>query len=321
MADFDAVVSGDIYVLAPKGKRLSPEVLPFVCLSDRFLQYAVETSAGSLSPRTNWSSLSEFRIDLPPLDQQQRLAEIFCAADALKEYLLGLQRAVEDACQVQFLNVALGNSETKPCLNDLHDFSPPKGWTVRQAKDIVSRPVTKGATPSQKLNTEIASIPFIKVYNLTFTGELDFSVNPTYLEVSVHESELKRSQIREGDILMNIVGPPLGKTAIIPAGFPESNVNQAIAIYRIDDPLMRAYFSDYLRTDLAQAWFRRRSKKTSGQENLTLKVAEELPVPIPPTDVLLKLDSNAIEAERLRSTVTSMLQAVLSINQAFRDIL
>ena len=59
MAEFDAVVSGDIYVLTPKNDRLLSDLLPFICLSERFFQHAVGTSAGSLSPRTNWSSLAE----------------------------------------------------------------------------------------------------------------------------------------------------------------------------------------------------------------------------------------------------------------------
>lgn len=82
VAEFDAVVSGDIYVLAPKDtQRLLPELLPFLCLSERFFQHAVGTSAGSLSPRTNWSSLASFEFDLPPLDQQRRIAEILWAVD------------------------------------------------------------------------------------------------------------------------------------------------------------------------------------------------------------------------------------------------
>jgi hypothetical protein len=98
VAEFDAVVSGDIYVLAPKatsassrcsandlrqdaGATLLPELLPFLCLSERFFQHAVGTSAGSLSPRTNWSSLASFELDLPPLDQQRRIAEILWAVD------------------------------------------------------------------------------------------------------------------------------------------------------------------------------------------------------------------------------------------------
>jgi type I restriction enzyme S subunit len=92
VAEFEAVVSGDIYVLAPKDDRLLPELLPFLCLSERFFQHAVGTSAGSLSPRTNWSSLASFEFDLPPLDQQRRIAEILWAVDeavAKKEQLAG----------------------------------------------------------------------------------------------------------------------------------------------------------------------------------------------------------------------------------------
>ncbi len=82
VAEFEAVVSGDIYVLASKDtKRLLPELLPFLCLSERFFQHAVGTSAGSLSPRTNWSSLASFEFDLPPLDQQRHIAEILWAVD------------------------------------------------------------------------------------------------------------------------------------------------------------------------------------------------------------------------------------------------
>jgi type I restriction enzyme S subunit len=82
VAEFDAVVSGDIYVLAPKNRRLIPEFLPFLCRSERFFQHAIGTSAGSLSPRTNWRSLASFEFALPPLDQQRSIAEILWALDA-----------------------------------------------------------------------------------------------------------------------------------------------------------------------------------------------------------------------------------------------
>jgi len=77
VADFDAVVSGDIYVLTPRdAARLLPELLPFICLSERFFQHAVDTSAGSLSPRTKWDSLASFEFDLPPLDRQCHIASV-----------------------------------------------------------------------------------------------------------------------------------------------------------------------------------------------------------------------------------------------------
>lgn len=81
VADFNAVVSGDIYVLSPKDDRLLSELLPFLCLTECFYQYAVGTSAGSLSPRTNWNSLASFEFDLPPFDQQRRIAEMLWVLD------------------------------------------------------------------------------------------------------------------------------------------------------------------------------------------------------------------------------------------------
>jgi restriction endonuclease S subunit len=92
VAEFDAVVSGDIYVLAPKNDRLLPELLPFLCLSERFFQHAVGTSAGSLSPRTNWSSLASFELDLPPLDQQRRIAAVLWGVDETVEKYLNTAR-------------------------------------------------------------------------------------------------------------------------------------------------------------------------------------------------------------------------------------
>jgi type I restriction enzyme S subunit len=76
VADFDAICSGDIYVFEsadPQGFR--PELLPFICQTDAFFDYAVGTSAGSLSPRTNWTSLAQYEFALPPPAEQSRIAE------------------------------------------------------------------------------------------------------------------------------------------------------------------------------------------------------------------------------------------------------
>lgn len=90
VADFAGVCSGDIYVFEPKDpETLIPELLPFVCQTEGFYEYAVGTSAGSLSPRTNWSQLANYEFPLPPLDEQRRVAEVLWAAEeAYENYLL-----------------------------------------------------------------------------------------------------------------------------------------------------------------------------------------------------------------------------------------
>lgn len=74
VADFSGVCSGDIYVLESKDAQvLLPELLPFICQTDAFFDHAVGTSAGSLSPRTNWTSLADFDFALPTLSEQVRI--------------------------------------------------------------------------------------------------------------------------------------------------------------------------------------------------------------------------------------------------------
>lgn len=96
VADFAGVCSGDIYVLETKdAKVLLPELLPFICQTDAFFEHAVGTSAGSLSPRTNWASLVEFEFALPPTNEQASVVQVLSASrsvcDAQSEALAQLQ--------------------------------------------------------------------------------------------------------------------------------------------------------------------------------------------------------------------------------------
>ena len=119
-------------------------------------------------------------------------------------------------------------------------------------------------------------IPYIKVYNLTFDGTLDFTIAPTYITKRVHEGDLKRSRCLPGDVLMNIVGPPLGKVSVVPESFDEWNINQAIARFR-PVGVQPAYLSICLRTPALIAHAASRAKATAGQFNLTLEICRDLP--------------------------------------------
>lgn len=88
VADFSGVCSGDIYVLETKDAQiLLPKLLPFICQTDAFFDHAVGTSAGSLSPRTNWTSLADFEFSLPSLNEQARiLACVASICEVIESY-------------------------------------------------------------------------------------------------------------------------------------------------------------------------------------------------------------------------------------------
>lgn len=86
VADFSGVCSGDIYVFESKDPQvLLPELLPFICQTEGFFSYAVSTSAGSLSPRTNWTQLANYEFALPPLEEQRRMVTVLQHANQVYE--------------------------------------------------------------------------------------------------------------------------------------------------------------------------------------------------------------------------------------------
>lgn len=84
IADFDGICSGDILIFRTKEKIL-PELLPFYISSRSFINYAINTSAGSLSPRTKWKDLAKFSILLPPVVVQKQIASLFISIDTTIE--------------------------------------------------------------------------------------------------------------------------------------------------------------------------------------------------------------------------------------------
>ena len=101
VAPCDGICSGDITVIESTGGIL-PELLPFVIQNDRFFDYAMQGSAGSLSPRVKWEHLKNYEFSLPPLAEQKVLADKLWAAYRLKESYKKLLAATEEMVKSGF---------------------------------------------------------------------------------------------------------------------------------------------------------------------------------------------------------------------------
>ncbi len=131
-----------------------------------------------------------------------------------------------------------------------------------------------------------------------------------------------------GDVLINIVGPPLGQVSLVPSALREANINQAIARFRPITPLEPRFLTVALMADDVMRWAVRRAKTTAGQSNLTLELCRTLPIPLAPHDEQLRIVAemdyrlsmvreagtevavNLKRADRLRQSVlTTLLKA------------
>lgn len=133
VADFDGVCSGDIYVLEPKNAHLLPELLPFICQTDGFFDHAVGTSAGSLSPRTNWESLASYEFALPSLEEQRRIAHLLQTTDGAAESIIDLVEATQVAEVSLFSRLVTRCEAMEVPLGSLLTESPRNGCSAPEA--------------------------------------------------------------------------------------------------------------------------------------------------------------------------------------------
>ena len=107
VADFDGICSGDILVIRTIAKKMLQGLLPYYISSEVFIQHAVSTSAGSLSPRTKWKDLAELEVSIPDLKEQEKILEVLQQLGNTV-YQLKRQKATLKQLKQNLLNEILG---------------------------------------------------------------------------------------------------------------------------------------------------------------------------------------------------------------------
>jgi type I restriction enzyme S subunit len=255
VADFEGVCSSDIYVLEPRGEDVLPELLPFICQTDAFFEHAVGTSAGSLSPRTNWSSLASFKFALPPIEEQRRLADVLSAIETARNAIMNLESR----------HAALGQAQSA------YDMTAGYG----SVSDVAEK-VSKGTTPRHLGRQYVAKgIPFLRGEDLQ-----NAEVNPALVANCIDSSTdelLSRSRLRPGDVLLSIAGT-IGRVGIVGGGAPLMNCNQAVAFIRPRNRDHAEFLFYWLQTRTVQQAIQGQTV-TGTIPNLSLKALKALPVP------------------------------------------
>lgn len=261
---------------------------------------------GSTVKYVRMSNFTNYEISYPSIEEQERIVA------KIEELFSDLDNAVETLnatnAQLKLYKQAVLKSAFSRCIE------------LKKAEDLCFF-ITKGTTPKKvEFQLEDKSIPFIKVYNLTFDGSLDFTIEPTFIAKSIHETSLARSIVYPGDVLMNIVGPPMGKVSIVPSSYDEWNINQAIARFRCKEELNNRYLAYFLMSSETVEKMSKQTKATAGQFNLTLETCRNIDIPVCSINEQLKivdnLDTQLTAYNNIEKTVNDALQQATSMRQS-----
>ena len=147
--------------------------------------------------------------------------------------------------------------------------------------------ITKGTTPTT-LGYEFqdSGVNFLKIECFDENGVF-IKNKVTHISKECHE-KLKRSQLKNGDILFSIAGA-IGRVAIVTEEMLPANTNQALSIIRItNEEVYLPYIKLILTTPIVKDQFEKK-KQGVAQLNLSLKDINEISIPLPNIEKQIEL--------------------------------
>lgn len=105
IAPFDGIFSAHGMVLRPREDVIDKDFFPLFISSDYFLDAAIKISVGSLSPTINWRDLKELEFNLPPLEEQRRLARVLWSMNEAIESYKKLIKMTDELVKSQFIEM------------------------------------------------------------------------------------------------------------------------------------------------------------------------------------------------------------------------
>ncbi len=277
-------------------------------------QYASGTTFLELSSRR----ASEIKLPIPPLSEQHRLVarieSLFAKLDAAKEKVQSVLNSHETR-KAALLHEAFAGKLTAKWREEQGESS--HAWRIEKLENLCEK-ITCGKTPKNDISPQ-GEIPYLKVYNIV-NDKIDFRSKPQYISRDVHETKLKSSILKPNDVIMNIVGPPLRKIAIIPDTYPEWNMNQAIVRFRPKEGLdyhflYYALLNPETLDDVVQ-----RTKGVVGQANISITQSRNLKIKVPPLpeqqEIVHILDRLLAREQRARQAAEETLAAIDRMKQS-----
>ena len=262
--DFAGICSEKTFVLetADEGVLLS-EYLPWALQNDRFWDYAQENRHGSTNFFINWSTLADYEFELPPIENQKRIAAILWAAQSVRRNYRKLLKTCDDVVKSQFVEM-FGDPKLEP-----------NKWSTKTLGEVCATRL--GKMLDAKKQTGKCSYPYLANtnvqwfhFNLTDLRQMDFS-----------DEDRIEFGLKNGDIMVT-EGGEIGRCAIWREEIPNCYFQKAVHRVRCDsEVLLPEYFVWCFKMKADLGLFESYVSQST-IAHLTGKKIKQVPIPLPP---------------------------------------
>ena len=294
VADFSGVCSGDIYVLESQdADALLPDLLPFICQTDAFFEHAVGTSAGSLSPRTNWTSLADFEFVLPSMEEQRRLVDVLQEIEHAKEAHQKIALAADQLIRSMLSELLNGD------------------WPVVELGSVVQE-----TQYGLSINAgSVGQYPMLRMMNI----ENGLCVENDIKYVDLTEKDFEAYRLVHGDVLFNRTNSYelVGRTGVYELEGDHVFASYLVRIKTNSERLEPKFLTLYLNSDFGRRQVLAYATKAVSQANVNASNLLRVRLPLPPLEVQQQVLDNIAQAKYAEEATVARRSSIEGMKKQF----
>ncbi len=272
----------------------------------KFLYYLLDwidlrSLAKGIKPGVNRNEAYDIPVSVPPLEEQRRIVAVLDEAfAAIATATANTEKNLANALELfgSVLSEALRDSAGE--------------WEPRELQSLLikGRKISYGIVkPGRHDPHGVRLIKSQQVRDDSMDLSADFRITKEL------DKEYARTRLEGGEILLNLVGASIGRSAIAPDEVRGSNVSRAIAVIPVRPELAR-WVQYNLRGAVGQELIRSRTGG-SAQPVLNLSEVKSLPIPLPPPSkqeaIIRRLDELDSEAQHLAQSYCRKVAALSAL--------
>ncbi|HHG3283626.1 hypothetical protein CGJ21_00075 [Vibrio parahaemolyticus] len=236
--DGKATLNSGVFVVRPITDEYTTQFYYWLLLSRAFTDFVDYYKTGSTIAHLYQDTFVNFKFPLPPLVEQQKIANFLDHETAKIDTLITKQERLiellkEKRQAVISHAVTKGLNPQAPMKDSGVEWlgEVPEHWVVSKL-GLYAHKIGSGKTPKGGADVyQESGVLFLRSQNVYDDGLRISGSEATYISDLIH-SEMANTSVKPFDVLLNITGGSIGRTCIVPATFCEANVNQHVCILR-----------------------------------------------------------------------------------------
>lgn len=286
---------------------LDKTYLFYLLQTESYLKEIKSSATGTMVRHTAPKRILDYKVPIPPLPEQQRIASILDEAFGLIEKAkLKIEKNLQNAKE-------LFQSE----LNSIFT-SKGEGWEEKTLGELTTK-IGSGATPrggNESYKSEgISLIRSMNVHDNFFKEK-----NLAFID-DKQAKELANVTLEEGDVLLNITGASVARCCVIPIEYLPARVNQHVSILRPKKGIVDSFFLNHL---LLSKVYKDQLLETGEQGSTRQAITKvqlvdfkiKIPSIIEQQKIVHQLDTLSAETKRLEAMYQQKLDALEELKKS-----